>query len=249
MRGASTQFGREFGRAGANKILKGANSYNVNINDYNGRINSTDSDIVKTIKEIKKIKFVTTDKANISRLIDITNIIIPFIVFNELETLYNIKDVETIIDIYNKKYEHGEVLISSNYNGKDLDLLIEKRNYFLTSVKEFNLEIKDYITTEYNRTKKERKTKTKMKKYAIISGIFGGHRYYLGKGKQTSYGILYTILFLSFIIPIILNPLLFFCSPTFLLTIIDIIVFSMMTENKFDKKYNSEYYFFTQFVE
>jgi|TARA_B110000879_G_C11023280_1_gene451801 hypothetical protein len=37
--GASRQFGREFGRAGANVILKGANSYTVRgISDYSGRI-------------------------------------------------------------------------------------------------------------------------------------------------------------------------------------------------------------------
>lgn len=39
IRGASSQFGREFGRAGANVILKGKNYYSVNSNgDYSGRV-------------------------------------------------------------------------------------------------------------------------------------------------------------------------------------------------------------------
>lgn len=63
--GASRQFGREFGRAGANVILKGANSYTIRgVSDYSGRIKSSDSSIVKAIKEIQKIKFVSANKAN-----------------------------------------------------------------------------------------------------------------------------------------------------------------------------------------
>ena len=54
VRGASTQFGREFGRAGANMILKGKNYYNVKSeSDYSGRIKPSDSDIVRAIKEVK----------------------------------------------------------------------------------------------------------------------------------------------------------------------------------------------------
>ena len=49
--GASRQFGREFGRAGANAILKGANSYTVHgISDYSGRIKPSDSQIIKTME-------------------------------------------------------------------------------------------------------------------------------------------------------------------------------------------------------
>ena len=59
IRGASRQFGREFGRAGANAILKGKNYYTVNhSNDYSGRIKPSDSGIVRAIKEILKVKFV-----------------------------------------------------------------------------------------------------------------------------------------------------------------------------------------------
>ena len=54
--GAATQFGREFGRAGANQILKGTNHYVIKgQSDYSGRIKPSDSDIVRAYKEINRI--------------------------------------------------------------------------------------------------------------------------------------------------------------------------------------------------
>ena len=57
--GAARQFGREFGRAGANSNLKGANYYAIGAIDYSGRIKPSDSDVIKSIKEINKVKFVS----------------------------------------------------------------------------------------------------------------------------------------------------------------------------------------------
>ena len=57
VRGAASQFGREFGRAGANAVLKGGNYYTIQSSDYSGRIKPSDSDLVRAIKEINKIKF------------------------------------------------------------------------------------------------------------------------------------------------------------------------------------------------
>ena len=72
--GAATQFGREFGRAGANQILKGSNHYVIKgQSDYSGRIKPSDSDLVRAYKEINRIKFVQSNKANVSRLIEITD--------------------------------------------------------------------------------------------------------------------------------------------------------------------------------
>ena len=83
VKGASRQFGREFGRAGANAILKGKNHYAVQgKEDYSGRINTSDSSLVKAIKEVNKIKFVTTNKANVSRLIDLTDIVLNNLSFD-----------------------------------------------------------------------------------------------------------------------------------------------------------------------
>ena len=55
--GAYSQFGREFGRAGANTILKGSNYYTVQgKSDNTGRVKPSYSDVVRAIKEINKIK-------------------------------------------------------------------------------------------------------------------------------------------------------------------------------------------------
>jgi hypothetical protein len=40
--GAASQFGREFGRAGANILLNGKNSYTINDNRYDGRISQNE---------------------------------------------------------------------------------------------------------------------------------------------------------------------------------------------------------------
>lgn len=97
--GASRQFGREFGRAGANAILKGANSYTVRgISDYSGRIKPSDSQIIKAIKEIQKVKFVTTNKANASRLIDITDLMLSNISFTGNETLNQLTDLNELVN-------------------------------------------------------------------------------------------------------------------------------------------------------
>ena len=62
--GAASQFGREFGRAGANTILKGANHYTVRTDDsrFDGRIKPSDSNVVRVFKEIDKVNFVTITK-------------------------------------------------------------------------------------------------------------------------------------------------------------------------------------------
>lgn len=110
--GASRQFGREFGRAGANVILKGANSYTIRgVSDYSGRIKSSDSSIVKAIKEIQKIKFVSANKANASRLIELTDLMLVNISFNGNDTLNQLTDLKELVNQYNNKFDHGSSLI------------------------------------------------------------------------------------------------------------------------------------------
>lgn len=114
--GAARQFGREFGRAGANSILKGANYYAVKgASDYSGRIKPSDSDIVKSIKEINKVKFVSTNKGNISRLIELTDLVISNIEFNGNQTLSEINDITELINQYNDKFNHGSALVDDDY--------------------------------------------------------------------------------------------------------------------------------------
>jgi hypothetical protein len=99
--GAARQFGREFGRAGANSILKGANYYAVNSDtNYSGRIKPSDSEIVKCIKEINKIKFVSTNIGNISRLIELTELVNSNISFNGNQTLSEINDINSIMEAH-----------------------------------------------------------------------------------------------------------------------------------------------------
>jgi hypothetical protein len=60
--GATTQFGREFGRVGANIILKGTNSYQIS-DIKNDRILPSDNKLIRNIKEINRIEFVKTNKS------------------------------------------------------------------------------------------------------------------------------------------------------------------------------------------
>ena len=52
-----------------NQILKGSNYVIKGQSDYSGGIKPSDSDIVRAYKEINRIKFVQSNKANVSRLI------------------------------------------------------------------------------------------------------------------------------------------------------------------------------------
>ena len=164
--GASRQFGREFGRAGANAILKGANSYTVRgISDYSGRINPSDNQIVKAIKEIQKIKFVSTNKANASRLIDLTDLMLSNISFNGNESLNQLSDLEELVNQYNNKFEHGSSLIEDNFQDKSIDYLEDKRREFVDLMDKFNRDTKVFINGNLELAKQKRKSKKKKNKY------------------------------------------------------------------------------------
>ena len=115
--GAATQFGREFGRAGANQILKGSNHYVIKgRSDYSGRIKPSDSDIVRAYKEINRIKFVQSNKANVSRLIEITDKVLPFLDFNNDQSLDIMTETKDLLDLYQNKVDHGNALIDDSFN-------------------------------------------------------------------------------------------------------------------------------------
>jgi hypothetical protein len=148
--GAARQFGREFGRAGANSILKGANYYAVKgVSDYSGRIKPSDSEVVKTIKEINKVKFVSTNKGNISRLIDLTDLVISNLNFNGNQTLFEINDITELINQYNDKFNHGSALVDDDYKEKSVDYLEERRNEFVRLMDKFNNDIKNHIQQNF----------------------------------------------------------------------------------------------------
>ena len=233
IRGASTQFGREFGRAGANVILKGKNYYSVNnTSDYSGRIKPSDSEVIKAIKDINKIKFVSTNKANTSRLIELTDLASDQIIFEGVDTLNQISDIKKLIEDYNDKFEHGSILIDDDFKDKSINYLKEKRQGFLNLLEKFNIDSKAHIKKNIEiaiRKKKSKKTAIILSCPFLIVGCLGFHKFYL---NQIGYGVLYIFLSTS------LAPF---------LSLINFIQFLAMSEDKFNDKYNPVFSYYNQF--
>lgn len=227
--GAARQFGREFGRAGANSILKGANSYSIRGNsDYTGRAKQSDSNVVKSIKELNKIKFVSTNKANTSRLIEITDLVISILEFNGNKTLNEINDISELINLYNEKFNHGSSLVDDDFKEKSLDYLEERRKLLVTYIDKFNEDIKNYVI----RNLEISEAKKKSKKTAVLLAIplLGFRWAYL---KSTGYTILSVLLCWTIIAPII--------------NLISLFKILSMDEHKFDMEFNPEYIYYSQF--
>jgi TM2 domain-containing membrane protein YozV len=230
--GASRQFGREFGRAGANSILKGANSYTIQgVSDYSGRIKPSDSQIIKAIKEIQKVKFVSTNKANASRLIDITDLMLSNISFIGNETLNQLTDLNELVNQYNNKFDHGSSLIDDDFKDKSIDYLEDKRNEFVALMDKFNNDTKVFINGNLELAKQKRKSKKTATILAFpILGSLGIHKFYLG---QIGQGVLYFI-FSFLLIPAIIS-------------LFEFISYLSMSTEKFDTKFNPEYSYYNQF--
>jgi len=230
--GASRQFGREFGRAGANAILKGANSYTIRgVSDYSGRIKPSDSSIVKAIKEIQKIKFVSANKANTSRLIDLTDLMLVNISFNGNETLNQLTDLKELVNQYNNKFDHGSSLIDDDFKDKSIDYLEERRREFVELMDKFNNDTKIFISGNIELAAQKRKSKKTaiILAFPILGGL-GVHKFYLG---QIGEGIMYLI-FSFLLIPAIIS-------------LFEFISYLSMSTEKFDTKFNPEYSYYNQF--
>lgn len=233
VRGAAQQFGREFGRAGANAVLKGKNYYAIkNVSDYSGRIKPSDSKLVKSIKELTRIKFVTTNKANTSRLIEATDIVIDSLHFDGVETLNQVNDIKTLLDEYNDKFEHGSALIDDDFKDKSADFLEAKRKELLDLIKEFNSNTKEHVKLglEQARKNKKKKNKAVIFSFPFLLGCLGVHKFYLG---ENGYGFLYLV-FSWTGIPAIASIFNFFALLT-------------MSEERFDEKYNPVFTYYSQF--
>lgn len=229
VKGASQQFGREFGRAGANAILKGKNYYAVkNYSDFSGRIKPSDSELVRAVKNINKISFVSTNKANASRLIELTDLVSNQIIFEGVNTLNQLSDIKKMIDIYNDKFEHGSALIDDDYKDKIIDYLNDKRRDFVNSLEKFNSDAKAHI--KINLENATRKKKSKKIASLLCFPLLGFQWFYFND---------YLIGIISFL-----------CCWTIVAPIINLIHFFnilLMDQNKFDMKYNAEYFFYSQF--
>ena len=230
--GASRQFGREFGRAGANVILKGANSYTVRgISDYSGRIKPSDSQVIKAIKEIQKIKFVSTNIANASRLIELTDLMLANISFNGNETLNQLTDLNELVNQYNNKFDHGSSLIDDDFKDKSIVYLEGKRKEFVDLMDKFNNDTKIFINKNLQLAEQKRKSKkiATVLAFPFLGGL-GVHKFYLG---QIGQGIVY-LLFCFLVIPSII-------------ALFEFISYLSMSIDKFDSKFNPQYSYYKQF--
>jgi len=228
--GAARQFGREFGRAGANSILKGANSYTVKgISDYSGRIKPSDSDIVRSIKEINKVSFVSVNKGNVSRLIELTDTVNSHIEFKGIQTLNELSDINELVNQYNDKFNHGSAMIDDDFKDKSVAYLEERRQEFVDLLGAFNKQTTDYVSENL----KLAESKKKLKKTALlyIFPLLGFQWFYLGSNRN---GILSILFCWTSITPIV--------------NLIHLFQLISMDNNKFDMKYNPEYRYFSQFT-
>ena len=231
--GAATQFGREFGRAGANQILKGANHYTIrNHNDYSGRIKPSDSQIVRSYKEINKTSFVQSNKANVSRLIDITNNVLIHLNFEGDQSLNNLNEIKDLLTLYHQKIDHGNALIDDSFQEESALYLKTKTKELVDNLAKFNSESKSWIKSNLDEAIKNKKKKSVflLFSFPLLFGWFGAHKAYL---KQWGY------LFLSIFWSITLIPA--------LVASYDFLNVLFMSQDKFDSKFNKDVVYYNQF--
>jgi len=229
--GAATQFGREFGRAGANQILKGSNHYTVKgQSNYSGRIKPSDSDAVRAYKEIKKIKFAQSNKANVSRLIDITNILLPFLDFSYDKSLDIMTEIKDLLNLYQQKVDHGNALIDDSFNDESALFLEKKTKLLVKKLKKFNHDSKVWVESNLESSISNRKSKSTFILLSFFLGGFGIQKAYI---KQWGYFFL-SLVFSFTLIPVLVGFYDFFNT-------------LFMSTNKFDSKFNINYVYYNQF--
>jgi len=114
-----------------------------------------------------------------------------------------------------------------------LDYLTIKRQEFVDNLTQYNTDTKNFVKKKLataTRKKKNKSTATWLSCPFLIVGCLGFHKFYL---NQIGYGILYLMLSIS------LAPF---------LALINFIQFLVMSEEKFDNKYNNEYAYYSQFI-
>ena len=230
--GAATQFGREFGRAGANQILKGSNHYVIKgQSDYSGRIKPSDSDIVRAYKEINRIKFVQSNKANVSRLIEITDRVLPFLDFDNDQSLDIMTETKDLLDLYQNKVDHGNALIDDSFNEESAIFLEEKIKLLVQKLKNFNSESKDWVEKNLEISSNKRKSKSTFMILSLLLGGLGIQKAYIGH-----WGYFFLSLVFSFtFIPAIIG-------------LYDFVKTLFTSVDKFDSKFNKDYTYYNQFT-
>ena len=230
-KGAAKQFGAEFGRAAANKILQGANSYTIKTEvDYAGRIKPSDSQVIRMIKEIQKVKMPSQNKSIVNKLLDMTNSILPLFEFNGISTFCELEDIKYLVKVYNEKCENAELLLDENFDHQIFDRYKERSKLLAETITNFNTAVSQSLSSNYKYYLSRKKTK----KGLALSGllvVFGAHFFYT---KQYGAGILYLLLSWTAIVPLI--GFLFW------------IYYLCLSQEKFDAKFNPEYVFYKSFV-
>ncbi|MFA6677394.1 MAG: hypothetical protein WCS34_07360, partial [Bacteroidales bacterium] len=199
--GASRQFGREFGRAGANIILKGANSYTIKHANSQPKVEQDyDNDqIAQKIEELNNLKFASTNKENVSILIDITDTIISNLEFKGNTTLNELSNINELVNQYNEKFNHGSSLVDDDFKDKSIDYLHKRRKNFVAIMDKFNNDMKDYVSKNLEIYKSKRKSKA----IAVLLGIplLGLQFAYLR--LPAGYTIMSILLYVTVIVPLI----------------------------------------------
>ena len=229
--GAATQFGREFGRAGANQILKGTNHYVIKgQSDYSGRIKPSDSDIVRAYKEINRIKFAQSNKANVSRLIDITDKVLPFLEFSNDKSLDIMSEIKDLLDLYQTKVDHGNALIDDSFKEESIVFLERKTKLLVEKLEKFNSQSKKWIGSNLKIAKNKRKSKST---FMILSFLLGGI------GIQKAYVSQWGYFFLSLVFSFTLIPA--------IIGLYDFFNTLFMSSDRFDNKFNIDFVYYNQF--
>ena len=229
--GAATQFGREFGRAGANQILKGTNHYVIKgQSDYSGRIKPSDSDIVRAYKEINRIKFAQSNKANVSRLIDITDKVLPFLEFSNDKSLDIMSEIKDLLDLYQTKVDHGNALIDDSFKEESIVFLERKTKLLVEKLEKFNSQSKKWIGSNLKIAKNKRKSKST---FMILSFLLGGI------GVQKAYVSQWGYFFLSLVFSFTLIPA--------IIGLYDFFNTLFMSSDRFDNKFNIDFVYYNQF--
>ena len=220
-----SQVGRETGRSIANKALKGSNSYNIkNVNtDYDSKHNKNDSLIVSKIKEINKLKPLTTPKGNTNRLMELLNIGSELIDETISITHENINDLGMFLKRFNNKLDLLSSLIPDDYESSVNETMNEKLDEFQELLSN---KISKFIWILDSELKNKNNHKNKNIIITLTAlGFIGIQHFYLN--NKTLRWV--SILLLIFVIPsIILNILLLF-------------KYIKMDEDTINQKYSTKY--------
>ena len=146
------------------------------------------------------------------------------------KSLTYVQDLNVLIDVYNAKADQGEASLKGEVTGKEADLYMIRQQELVNSVNSLSYLFREKIKAALVKAEKEKKHLWVAVFLTFpVLGSLGIHQFYLGKWK----GILYLAFCWTFIPAVV--------------SLLDFLKFLDMTEEDFDRKYNTEYMFYKQF--